>query len=63
MKRPPQQLSTPQRLQIMARAIVDYRTLANAYAGRPMKPRTHERIRLAAKKLKLPAPLPLKQSA
>lgn len=57
-------ISPVERLQIALCALVDYRTVARAYAGgKRMKPIVHERIRRAALDLGLPAPKPLKKTA
>ena len=55
-------LTRVQKLQLIAHSLADYRTIANAYAGRPMKAPTHDRIVRSARELKLPAPLPLNHS-
>ncbi len=51
-------ITRAQRFQIVAESMCDERSVAAVYNGSPVRSVTHERIAVAAKRLKLPPPPP-----
>ena len=50
------QITRAERFRLVAESMCDERSVAAVYNGNPVRSVTHERIAVAAKRLKLPAP-------